>query len=67
METAFLVWPCGKCFQKYFSEENLIDQSLLLLSYQRLLDVSTDGLSIAIQCLRSVLGSVYMYRVLKQT
>ena len=27
-KTAFLTWPCGKCFQKYFSVENHIILSL---------------------------------------
>ena len=75
-ETAFLTWLCGKCFQKCFSVESLIIvslntvyQSLLLFSYQRLLDVATNGLFIAIQCLLlfkgSVMGDAYR-RILTQ-
>ena len=55
-ETAYLSWPCTKCFQKCFSAENLIILSLntvipifVSVSYEMLLGVSTNGLFIAIQ------------------
>ena len=69
-----IAWPCAEYFQTCFSAENIIilslntvKQSLLWFGYQRWLDVSTDGLFMAVHCLllfnASVLSNACLPRI----